>query len=263
LLGLLVGDALVAQVEFQSPDAIRRSYPEGVRELAPGGTWGLLAGQHTDYGEMALVLARALVAGEGFNADLVGKAYIDWKGSNPFDIGSTTAAGIAALQGHGTANISSQATGALMRVAPIGIACAGEPKKAAAWARQDAALTHPHLITQSSSAAFSAALAVGVGGADRRTMWSVAHAFAGEDAGGVEIRQTLIEAQDGLPPTFTKNQGWDLTAFCNAFHHLWTGQRFDEAVAAAVMEGGDTDTNGAICGALLGAAQGLSTIPGR
>jgi len=263
LLGLLVGDALGAQVEFQSPDAIRRSYPDGLRELAPGGTWGLLAGQHTDDGEMALALARALVAGKGFDADLVGKAYIDWKASNPFDMGNTTSAGIAALQGRGSANLASQANGALMRVAPIGIACAANPEKAAACARQDAALTHPHPIAQSACAAFSAAVAVGVSGADRRTMWSVAHALAGEDAAGGEIRQTLIEAQGSLPPSFTKNQGWVLTAFGNAFHRLWIGQEFDDALVATVGEGGDTDTNAAVCGALLGAAQGLSAIPGR
>ena len=31
-------------VEFQSPDEIRRSYPDGVRELADGGTWNTIAG---------------------------------------------------------------------------------------------------------------------------------------------------------------------------------------------------------------------------
>ena len=34
LLGQLTGDALGSLVEFQSPEEIRRSYPDGVRELA-------------------------------------------------------------------------------------------------------------------------------------------------------------------------------------------------------------------------------------
>lgn len=261
LMGLLVGDALGAQVEFQAPSDIRRSFPNGVRTLAPGGTWDLMAGQHTDDGEMALALARALIACGGFDVGAVGKAYIDWQASGPFDIGGTTAAGIVALQGRSSANQASQANGALMRVAPIGIACAGDPEKAAAWARMDAALTHPHPIAQSASAAFSAALAVGISGADPRTMWSVAHAFSGEDAGGAEIRQTLVEAQVGLPPSFTKNQGWVLTAFGNAFHRLWAGQEIEEALVETIMKGGDTDTNAAIVGALLGAGSGLRAIP--
>ena len=44
LLGQLIGDALGSLVEFQSPEEIRRSYPEGVRELADGGTWNTIAG---------------------------------------------------------------------------------------------------------------------------------------------------------------------------------------------------------------------------
>jgi ADP-ribosylglycohydrolase len=43
LLGQLAGDALGSLVEFQSPEEIRRNYPEGVRELADGGTWNTIA----------------------------------------------------------------------------------------------------------------------------------------------------------------------------------------------------------------------------
>jgi ADP-ribosylglycohydrolase len=61
LLGQFVGDALGSLVEFSSPEDIQREYPKGVRELADGGTWNTIAGQHTDGGEMALMLARMLV----------------------------------------------------------------------------------------------------------------------------------------------------------------------------------------------------------
>ncbi len=44
LLGHLAGDAPGSLVEFQSPDEIRRSYPDGVRKLADGGTWNTIAG---------------------------------------------------------------------------------------------------------------------------------------------------------------------------------------------------------------------------
>lgn len=261
LLGLLVGDALGSQVEFLDPATIWARHPGGLRDLLPGGTWNLLAGQPTDDGELALALARALIAGGGFNRDRVAKAYIDWKGSNPFDIGGTTTKGIDALRDRGRADRSSQANGALMRVAPIGIAAAGDPAKAAALARQDACLTHPHPVCQAASAAFAAAIAAGVAGANPSTMWAMAHANAGLDVGGVEIRQTLLEARDGLPPDFTRKQGWVMTAFGNAFHRLWREQDFAEAVMETVMCGGDTDTNAAICGALLGAAYGRDAIP--
>ncbi|WP_375572072.1 ADP-ribosylglycohydrolase family protein [Seohaeicola saemankumensis] len=261
LIGLLVGDALGSQVEFLDPATIWARHPGGLRDLLPGGTWNLLAGQPTDDGELALVLARALVAGGGFDRDRVAKGYIDWMASGPFDVGSTTAEGIHALAGRGKPKSVSQANGALMRVAPIGIAAAGYPAKAAAWARQDAVMTHPHPVCQAASAAFAAAIAAGVAGANSHAMWAEAYAYAGEDAGGAEIRQALLEAREGLPPNFTRNQGWVLIAFGNAFHRLWCAQDFDEALVETVMSGGDTDTNGAITGALLGAAYGRDAIP--
>ncbi|MCR9150742.1 MAG: ADP-ribosylglycohydrolase family protein [Rhodobacteraceae bacterium] len=260
---LLVGDALGSQVEFLDPSTILERHPEGLRNLMPGGTWDLLAGQPTDDGEMALALARALVEAKGFDQERVAAAYTAWGASKPFDIGGTTRAGLEALQGRGRPNKASQANGALMRVAPIGVAAAGDPAKAALWARTDAALTHPHRICQAASAAFCAAVAAGVGGADSRTMWSAAYAHAGEDAAGAEIRTSLLEARSALPASFMKNQGWVLNAFGNSFHRLWNGQRFEEALVETVMAGGDTDTNGAICGALLGAAWGVTAIPPR
>ena len=43
LLGQLAGDALGSLVEFQSLEEIRRSYPNGVRELTDGGRWNVSA----------------------------------------------------------------------------------------------------------------------------------------------------------------------------------------------------------------------------
>jgi ADP-ribosyl-[dinitrogen reductase] hydrolase len=62
------------------------------------------------------------------------------------------------------------------------------------------------------------------------------------------------------PEEFMRNQGWILTALGNAFHRLWIGQSLEAAVIETVASGGDTDTNGAICGALLGAAQGRDAV---
>jgi ADP-ribosylglycohydrolase len=92
-------------------------------------------------------------------------------------------------------------------------------------------------------------------------MWSVAYAHTGEEAGGAKIRQALLVARDGLTPDFICKQGWVMTAFGNAFHRLWREQDFAEALVETVMAGGDTDTNAAICGALLGAAYGRDAIP--
>src|SRR5258707_9907972 len=58
-------------------------------------------------------------------------------------------------------------------------------------------------------------------------------------------------------------RGWVLIAFHKAFRHLATGTPIEDALIETVSKGGDTDTNAAICGALLGAAQGRAAIPVR
>lgn len=261
LLGQLAGDALGSYVEFETPDGIRRRHPDGVTALKPGGTWNLLAGQPTDDSEMALALARSIVAAGGFDAEAVAARYIAWGASKPFDVGTTTRAGLAALAGRGRPAADSQSNGALMRVSPIGILAAGRPERAAELARQDAALTHPNPVCVAASGAFAAAIAAGIAGADHRTMWSVAYAQVGDDAGGEAVRRCLLAAMQAAPADLVHQQGWVLLALGNAFHRLGTGQPLAPAVIETVAAGGDTDTNAAICGALLGAAQGREAVP--
>src|SRR5205085_11379671 len=69
LLGQVAGDSLGSLVEFQSPDAIRARYPDGLRNLADGGTWGTVPGQPTDDSEMALTLARPIVRDVGYRPE--------------------------------------------------------------------------------------------------------------------------------------------------------------------------------------------------
>ena len=262
LLGQLVGDALGSYVEFQSADRIKRDHPGGVVDLRPGGTWDLVPGQPTDDSEMALALSRSILAAGRFDRAAVARAYADWGRSQPFDIGTTTRAGLSALEGHGRPVTASQSNGALMRVSPIGILAAGRPALAARLGAEDARLTHPNPICQAASAAQAAAIAAGIAGADNRGMWAAAHAHVGTGDGAEAVRECLEAAQYSIQ-TRPSCAGWVLTALSNAFHRLWTGEDFEPALIETVAMGGDTDTNAAICGALLGAALGRDAIPLR
>lgn len=256
LLGQLAGDALGSAVEFRSAAEITRSHPDGVTRLTDGGTWNLIAGQPTDDSEMALALARTLVSEGAFDPTAVGQAYVRWARSGPFDMGGTTRAGITALAEGRSAGSDSQSNGALMRVSPIGIFAAGDPALAARLAAEDARLTHPHPVCLAASAAFAAAIAAGVSGGTAEEMCSAAELHAGDGDGAKLVRQRLALARRHEPEDFERQMGWVLTAFQNAFHHLIKGTPVAEAVSVTVARGGDTDTNAAICGALLGACQG-------
>ena len=78
LLGQLAGDALGSLVEFRSEEEILREYPDGVRDLADGGTWNTIAGQPTDDSELALSLSRLLVRIGRYDATEARKAYVSW-----------------------------------------------------------------------------------------------------------------------------------------------------------------------------------------
>jgi ADP-ribosylglycohydrolase len=45
------------------------------------------------------------------------------------------------------------------------------------------------------------------------------------------------------------------------FQHLLRGSGYEETIRATLAQGGDTDTNACIAGALVGAAEGASSIP--
>jgi ADP-ribosylglycohydrolase len=239
--------------------------------LQDGGTWKTIAGQPTDDSELALDLARTLVAQASWSSEAVATAYAGWYASHPFDIGSTTRQALSAAArakedkaraAQTAASRESQSNGALMRCSPIGI-WAHDAAEAAVAGREDAALTHPHPICKAASAAFVAAIFTAISGGDRAMMLAAAEAAIPE-AAAEPLREALAGAQRGEgPPDFMRQQGWVLIGFQNAFRHLALETPLEDAVIRTVGAGGDTDTNAAICGALLGAAQGRAGVPLR
>jgi ADP-ribosylglycohydrolase len=78
------------------------------------------------------------------------------------------------------------------------------------------------------------------------------------------LREALGCARRGEGPLdFVHQQGSVMIAFQNAFRHLASGRPLEDALIETVRQGGDTDTNAAICGALIGATQGRAAIPPR
>ena len=289
LVGQLAGDSLGSLVEFQSEASIRVRYPDGVRELADGGTHNTIAGQPTDDSEMALMLARSIVRAGRFDPGEAAVAYAHWFESPPFDYGHTTAQAlrpaVAALKrgespasvaaaARSTASRESQANGALMRVSPLGIFAHALPAAAAAGlAREDAALTHPHPVCQDASAAFVVAIAhaIATGSNAEQTYRFVSSWASGQSGAASEettpvdpaVRECLELAAADPPLDFQHQQGWVLIALRNAFWQLLHAPSLEAGVSDTVMRGGDTDTNAAIAGALLGAVHGISAVPGQ
>jgi ADP-ribosyl-[dinitrogen reductase] hydrolase len=265
LFGQIAGDNLGALVEFRDARSIAATYPDGPRLLANGGTWRILAGQATDDSEMALALARSCVQIGAYDDCAAADAYVAWGKSHPFDKGGTTAAALAALErGDAPSTGTSQANGALMRVSPLGILYAGNPVMAARAAEADARLTHPHPSCVAANRVYASTIALLVAGADVEAALDHAATMALNTRGGLPVQRALALAEAGVAPeSYQSQMGWVLTAFQNAFMWLVRDASVEEAVVGTVRCGGDTDTNGAIVGALIGARDGVEAIPAQ
>jgi ADP-ribosylglycohydrolase/fructose-1,6-bisphosphatase/inositol monophosphatase family enzyme len=258
LLGQAAGDSLGALVEFASAAEIAAAGP-GPSELRDGGRWGLLAGQATDDTEMALALARSIVAARGHDPAAAFAAYAAWGASGPFDMGNTTRAALA-----GRPDPRSQANGSLMRASPLAVyAQARGAEEAARLARADSALTHPHPVCGDATAAFVIAVAHAIrtgagprGAHDEAMRWARAHADPA-------VAEALAAAETRAPVCDGESIGWVLIALGNAFHELLHARSVEEGVVRTVRRGGDTDTNAAIAGALLGAVHGREGVPAQ
>ena len=258
LLGQIAGDSLGSLVEFSTPERLRQKWPDGLRELADGGVWMTIAGQPTDDSEMALALARSLARQGIFDLDDVRVSYQRWIRSEPFDSGHTTRQGLA-----GNPLEDSQANGALMRISPLGIFGAGrDPSLLSEWAGADAAITHPHPICREISSLYAQAIAEAVEqGSSAERIYGLFVQRAREQGCQPEVIDTIQKAADGPPDDFMHQMGWVLIAFQNALWQLLHAEDLESGVVDTVMRGGDTDTNGAIAGALLGAVYGEAAIP--
>lgn len=258
LMGQIAGDSLGSLVEFETPAAIRRAYPGSVRELANGGTHHTIAGQPTDDSEMALLLARMLADRGTYDTGAAFAAYQFWLDSGPFDCGNTIGSAL-----RGRLNHQSQANGAMMRISPLGIFGANHDLlQVAACAKEDAALTHPHPVCQQANALFAMAIAYAINtGADPAVLYHQLVEWTVAMDTEKDLIAVIYAAEDGPPQDFMTNQGWVLVAFQNALYQLLHAPTFTEGVVDSVMRGGDTDTNAAICGALLGAVHGLDAMP--
>lgn len=257
-LGQLSGDSLGSLVEFLDAGTIAYTHPRGVRSLVDGGTWKTLAGQPTDDSEMALVLARTLVVREEFQTESIFEAYRDWMESGPFDIGNTTRGALT-----GRLSPTSQANGSVMRASPLALwNLSLDDSSRDAMARRDATITHPHANCRDATAVFVYVVNRAIReGLDRESLYAAALEYAHTRCEGTDVHAWIERAKTSPPDEFVHQMGWVAIAMQNAFYRLLHSESFEAGVVETVACGGDTDTNAAIVGALLGAVYGREAVP--
>lgn len=263
LLGLAVGDALGAPLEWLHPDQIHARFGGPLRDLVASPLWE--RGEWTDDTAMALLLAESLADQGGYDEHDVFARYALWARSGPKDIGVTVGAALdrarspqearsAAAVHHRDTGGRSAGNGSLMRTAPIALRYVDEPGELERWARVDSALTHHDPVAGDACVWFDMTLAALVAGRKRPHSLSRV-AVEAEQAIGAGADALAVEAQERLGHAWTALR----VGFAAAFRH----DDFEPAVVFAANFGGDADTNAAVAGALAGARFGASRIPER
>ena len=150
-----------------------------------------------------------------------------------------------------------------LRISPLGIfGWQSTPEELAKLAAADAALTHPNTICQQVSGLYAAAIAAAVReGHGPQTLYERIIGWAIAWNVDPAIAERIKLAQTYRPPEYSRQMGWGLIAFHNALYELLHVPKLEEGIIATVHCGGDTDTNAAICGALLGAVYGRNAVP--
>ncbi len=274
LLGLAVGDALGATVEFKP----RGSFAP-LTDIMGGGPFGLKPGEWTDDTSMALCLAESIVETQSFNAtDQLGR-YVRWRrdghlSSNGrcFDIGIQTRAALhkfetTGLLTCGPVDEKSSGNGSLMRLSPVAMAFYRQPAVAIDLAAESSRTTHGSPLCVDACRYFAALLLgafVGIGKSQLlaaeftpvRGLWSQSplHPKIAAIARGSWKHKTESDI---------KSSGFVVHTLEAAIWAFANTESYEQAVLKAANLGDDADTTAAVCGQLAGAFYGASGIPQR
>lgn len=293
LLGLAIGDALGMPTQSMSRDEIARDHGR-ITEFVDAGPHqriaaGMTAGAVTDDTEQAILLARLVIDGHGVvdpreYADrlVAWERAMEAKGSLDLLGPSTKTAVNRVLDGVpvSEAGVTGTTNGAAMRIAPVAIATPSLDLELLVDAVEEAsAVTHNTGIGIAGASAVAAAVSAGLDGAtidqalDLATEAAVIGARRGSWVAGGEIGPRLAWARSWLR-AMRPSERVDAIAVV-----VGTSVASQESVVAALALasieqepwvtlgiaaslGGDTDTIGAMAGAVLGAVHGSSVWPG-
>ncbi len=254
-LGLAIGDALGATVEFMTPREIAAQY--GSHDRIRGGGWlRLRPGQVTDDTTMALALGESILNGGKVDAHAAAQAFDAWMRAKPVDIGNTVRRGLIHFRQTGMPEVPASehdaGNGAAMRVLPVALATLGEADDVVrAACRAQAHVTHHNELSDAATECLALMVQDLLEGADRN-----------------EVLRTRVDCLIGQHPEFDYRQRYrenpsayvveTLQAVLQAFSQ--TGN-YRDCLVGVVNRGGDADTTGAIAGMLAGALYGLEALP--
>jgi len=252
-IGLAVGDALGATVEFMTAREIQSNY--GVHRKIVGGGWlKLKPGQVTDDTEMSLSLGRAILEVQAIHAQAIAQAYSDWMHSKPVDIGNTVRRGIVHYRNSGDCIVPfsehDAGNGACMRSLPVALAMLGADEAELRRAsRIQAHITHNNDVSDLGTECVMRMVQCAIQGGEKQDLKNLA-----EELIASEPLYAYYQQQENP-------SGYIVETLRAVFQAFFSTENFEKAMLDVVNRGGDSDTTGAILGMIAGAYYGSNAIP--
>lgn len=250
LVGLATGDALGAPVETYHGVVPKRN---------------LLEWQVTDDTEMALCLARSLTELGRFDAEDIGKRFVEWFYDNPIGAGKTTRAAITRLRegvpwelaGKTKKAATLSGNGSAMRCAPVALFDYTNDGKLIEHSIIQSSITHPQDRCTGSCVFVNTIIAGLLRGGDLDFAY-----HTGITTLTALGNQELIGRYQHIPLLKEINRSGEVMATVeSAVYAVFSTGTYQDAVECAVAFGGDTDTRAAITGAVAGALYGERNVP--
>ncbi|MFA6972172.1 MAG: ADP-ribosyl-[dinitrogen reductase] hydrolase [Gallionella sp.] len=255
-LGLAIGDALGATVEFMTPREITEKYR--VHDSLIGGGWlHLKPGQVTDDTTMSLALGSSILAKGRVDATAAAHAFDAWMRAKPVDIGNTVRRNLLQFRNTGNpeapCSVHDAGNGALMRVLPVALATLNQSEHAVrAACRAQGHVTHNSLLSDAACETVVLMVQDALQGKDKNhLLHQHAHPLAARHP---EFRFRSVR-QSSNP------SGYVVDTLQAVFQSFFDTDDFSSCLIDVVNRGGDADTTGAIAGMLAGALYGPKEIP--
>jgi ADP-ribosyl-[dinitrogen reductase] hydrolase len=255
-LGLAIGDALGATVEFMTPREIAAQY--GIHDTLRGGGWlHLKPGQVTDDTTMSLALGDSILKHGKVDALAAAQAFDEWMRAKPVDIGNTVRRNLLQFRKSGNPEAPCSdhdaGNGAAMRVLPVALATFGQTEDAVrAACRAQAHVTHHCALSDAACECLVLMVQDALRGADKNDLLHRhAHPLAAQYP---EFKFRAVRQQDNP-------SGYVADTLQAVFQSFFDTDDLQSCLIDVVNRGGDADTTGAIAGMLAGALYGLEPIP--
>lgn len=272
LLGIAVGNLLGIPAEGRSKKHLRARFPDGLREInsrEKNLPWD------DDLAQTVLV-AEALLESETLSLDDLGRRMLKWSDENGRGMGNLTRRVLRKLGGGIEATDASRivweedgqgpaGNGAVMRCSPVALRYRDQPQRLVEETLLSAAVTHYDLRCQWSAVAINIALAQALKG--RVIGFQPLADFINALGADPRVAEAVLDAEgrslEELALSQPHRMGYTLKAMQVGLWTLHYAQGFEKTLTEVVNEGGDTDTNGAIAGAVLGSLYGETAVPKR